>query len=94
VQAADRVDPALFELPGPTADPGMTLRPLHYFEVRQSFDFSGCFTSDVMQLLPLELPSVADRHRAIREMELLDARNLQESAASAGVADLRPLDIP
>jgi hypothetical protein len=88
VQAADQVDPALFELPGPPADPGVTLRPLHYFEVKQSFDISDCSTSDIMSLFPLEVRLVADRHGAMRELELLDARKLQETAASAGVAAL------
>ena len=90
VQAAGQVDPAIFELPGETADPGMTLRPLHYYDFTQPGRGGECtFIDDVQSpLLPLETRLVLDRHGAAREVELLDARNLDEKAHSNGIATL------
>jgi hypothetical protein len=90
VQAAGRVDPATFELPGETADPGMTLRPLRLFEVRPpERDFRcGCIVDLDIPILPLVIRQILDRHGVPREVELLDARNLEVKAKSRCVASM------
>jgi hypothetical protein len=88
VEAAGQVDPTSFELPGETADPGMTLRPLR-FELRPPRDFADCtFIDDgKLPLLPVEVWGVLDRHGSVREVELLDSRNLEASTHSKNVAN-------
>ena len=88
VQTPGPVDPAAFELPGETADPGMTLRPLRSFEVTPPGIDERCgFGVDLdIPILPLVIGEVIDRHGATQEEELLDARNLDVKARSGGVA--------
>ena len=90
VQAAGRVDPAAFELPGEAADPGMTLRPLRLFEVRPPGmdDRCGCIVDLDIPILPLVIRQILDRHGVPQEVELLDARNLEVKAKSRCVASM------
>ncbi len=68
----------------------MTLRPLHYFDVRPFEGGSDCtFIDDVQSpMLPLAIREIIDRHGTMREVELLDSRNLEAKAHSNGVASL------
>jgi hypothetical protein len=90
VQAAGQVDPATFELPGESADPGTTLRPLRDFEVRPPGTDERCSTHDDLDIpmLPLVTREIIDRHGVIQEVELLDARKLDVKAKSRGVANI------
>jgi hypothetical protein len=89
VEPTSQTDASIFELPGETADPGTTLRPLSAFEVRWHGvpeDFT--IISPDSAVLPLVTRLVTDRHGAAQEVELLDARNLQAQANSKYLADL------
>jgi hypothetical protein len=90
-QAAGQVDPAIFELPGETAEPGMTLRPFHFFDdVRRPGLGGECrFLDDTNSpITPMVYREILDRHGVPQEMELLDARNLEDKAHSRGIATL------
>jgi hypothetical protein len=74
VEPAGAIDPAIFELPGEPADPGMTLRPLHVYDVgislpTMSYMFRGGedFKGIVREVL--------DRHGAAKEVEVIDSPN-------------------
>jgi len=76
IEAAGAVDgatdSAALELPGPPAEPGMTLRPLHKYEVH-GWDYSDSFS---YLAGPEGAPrgayrEILDRHGAIREVELI-----------------------
>jgi hypothetical protein len=76
IEAAGAVDGAIdgaaLELPGPPAEPGMTLRPLHTYEVH-GWDVSDSFSYVAG---PEALPrgafrKIFDRHGAVREVELI-----------------------
>jgi hypothetical protein len=84
VHAAGQVDPAVFELPGETAEPGMTLRPLHDFEVEGPGLSSDCTFIDNPEnpMLPLGIRRIIDRRGATQEVEILDSRNLAVKARS------------
>ncbi len=91
VQAAGQVDPAIFELPGGAADPAMTLRPLHRFEVKPPGTDERCSAVPVdlsAPLLPIVTREIIDRHGATQEVELIDARNMEVKENSRAVADL------
>jgi hypothetical protein len=89
VEAAGQTDPAIFELPVETADPGMTLRPLSPFEVRLPGLGDGCTVlGPDSPILPLVTRLIIDRHGVAQEVELLDARNLQVQANSKVIAGL------
>jgi hypothetical protein len=72
IEAAGAVDGGALELPGPPAEPGMTLRPLHKYEVH-GWDYSDSFS---YLAGPEGAPrgayrEILDRHGAIREVELI-----------------------
>jgi hypothetical protein len=91
VQAAAHVDPAAFELPGETAEPGMTLRPFHYFEVEGPGATQGgaCELVDNAgtPILPLGVRQIIDRSGVKREVEVLDSRNLEAKLHSQSLAN-------
>ncbi|HEY1498655.1 MAG TPA: hypothetical protein VGF88_03700 [Acidobacteriaceae bacterium] len=75
-----RNDPDLFLVPGEPAEPGMTLRPFHYFEVRAPRILNP--TSSALQFDPSTvgvMRQVIDRHGVTRELELI-APSENESA--------------
>jgi hypothetical protein len=72
IEAAGAIDGAALELSGPLAEPGMTLRPLHKYEVH-GWDYSDSFSYIAG---PEGAPhgvyrKILDRHGAIREVELI-----------------------
>jgi hypothetical protein len=81
------IDPAAFQLPGPAAGPGETLRPLQYYEVKPA------------SILPVALPvlslaetgitgrAAVDRDGVPREVEILDGAH--GSIARDWVATIR-----
>jgi hypothetical protein len=71
IEAAGAIGAGL-ELPGPPAEPGMTLRPLHTYEVH-GWDYSDSFSYAAG---PEGGPrgafrKILDRHGAVREVELI-----------------------
>jgi hypothetical protein len=89
VEPPSQTDAGIFELPGETADPGMTLRPLRTFEVRPPGLPVGCTViAPDSPLLPYVTRLIIDRYGAAQEVELLDARNLEAQANSKSVAEL------
>jgi hypothetical protein len=89
VEPPSQTDARSFELPGETADPGMTLRPFRTLEVRPPGLPVGCTViAPDSPLLPYITRLVIDRYGAAQEVELLDARNLQAQANSKSVAEL------
>jgi len=73
------VDPAAFDLPGEDADAGMTLRPLHWYEVRPAELTQSESTRTTAQrgsqspdpLPGMILHGIVDRHGALREVEVI-----------------------
>lgn len=73
IEHTDKTNAAAFELPGPSADPGMTLRPLHEFEIRVP-DFGGSFgfgSSEAGHGPFFSFIGQIDRRGRYREVELL-----------------------
>jgi hypothetical protein len=84
IEAADKTDPAMFDLPGGAAEPGMTLRPLQQFEVRwPDLDESFGWTEPGMDTTQpgFSLSRVLDRHGRWRELELIQVLNLHDAGA-------------
>ena len=75
IGAAGKVDPKRFEIAGPPARPGMTMRPIPTFELKLAWPVNP---------VSIELPSdanppnhsgreIIDRNGRVREVELIDA---------------------
>jgi hypothetical protein len=78
VEAAGTADPAVFELPGEQAEPGMTLRPLHFFEAKRIADLGSGFTYLGYAPSANSFRGVLDRHGVLREVEVTTAQDLEE----------------
>lgn len=64
-------DAEAFDLPGDPADPGMTLRPLHWYEVRvRGSERASSSGSNGPEMVAR---TIMDRHGAMREFEILYA---------------------
>ena len=72
VTPAVESDPKLFELAGPAASPGMTMRPFHRFEIKPSeiVDPIAIYTGPGPRGVTRE---IIDRQGRARETELIDA---------------------
>jgi hypothetical protein len=82
IEAADKNAPALFDLPGGAADPGMTLRPLQFFEVRwpDMNEGFGWTEPGIDTRQPgFSLSRVLDRHGRWRELELIQVLSLKDA---------------
>jgi hypothetical protein len=82
IEAAGGVDEGAFDSEGPAADPGMTLRPLHYNEIRMP-DLSGSYSWMSNQLGPAPVFSMIgtlDRHGRFQELEILLAPNPKDAS--------------
>ena len=82
VEGAPQLDPATFDLPGGPADPGMTLRPLKWYEVKMP-DLSDSFSwvSQGGGPAPVfDFWEVLDRHGRFRELEMILAPNDHDAA--------------
>jgi len=80
VEAADKIDPETFDIPGAPASPGRTMRPLHFYETSKlslSVDFSILGSSPTASAIR----QVIDRHGVPRETELLTGESKDGSAA-------------
>jgi hypothetical protein len=82
VEAAGKVDPATFDLPGVQAEPCMTLRPLHQFETRglRLLDPNFSFVTRDPSMSRKVIREIIDRHGRVQEAEVIEAEDL----ASAG----------
>jgi hypothetical protein len=86
LEVAGKVDPVIFELPSEEADAGMTLRPLHYSEVRVHDQPESCISmSGDSSLLPLYIRLIIDRHGVVHDVDLLDSPNLDAKTRSNGL---------
>ena len=85
VEAAGKVAPVIFELPGEEADAGMTLRPLKYAEVRFPDQPESCISNLDSSLFPLYIRLIIDRHGVVHDVELLDSQNLDAKTLSNGL---------
>ena len=88
IEAADKTDPASFDLPGSPADPGMTLRPLLPFEVKTDINFAPPLRKEGFETPGEEGPrpfsgisisSVFDRRGRFREVEMLVAADKDDA---------------
>jgi hypothetical protein len=76
VEAAGTVDPAAFELPGEPAQPGMTLRPLHWYECTMpETSAMYSYTTDNSRTARWTIRRILDRHGVIREAEIIESPN-------------------
>jgi hypothetical protein len=73
VEEAGKLDPAIFELPGGPAEPGMTLRPLHKFDTARFMLLPKEFGYLGNRLSPNAIRVVVDRHGMPQEMEVITA---------------------
>lgn len=83
IEAAAKVDPASFDLSGPAAEPGMTLRPLYGFEVKipdLSEDFGWMSATIDSRPTVFDFLAILDRHGRFREPEVLLAPNQKDAA--------------
>ena len=75
IEEAAQIDPATFALPGGPAEPGMTLRPLLFFELRfpdnLSDDYSWVKPGRNSGVFLYSLRGVLDRHGRYKELELI-----------------------
>lgn len=77
IEPAGQPDPAIFDLPGGAAEPGMTLRLLHGNEIRLP-DHSGTYSwisSSMGPTAVYSLEGVLDRHGRFQELEVILAPN-------------------
>lgn len=74
IAAAGEVDPAQFDLAGPPATPGLTMRPLHMFEIRlaEFYDPLSVFAGPSPRG---SIREIIDRKGQARETELIDSPN-------------------
>lgn len=72
IEPPGQVDPKLFELAGPAASPGMTMRPFHQFEIKlaQYYDPFSSFAGPPPHGVFRE---IIDRHGQARETEVIDS---------------------
>lgn len=75
IAAPGTVDPASFELAGPAADPGATLRPFHWYEVRHP-DIKRQPGGIIGDALEGTVRGVIDRDGNPRELEIVEAASL------------------
>jgi hypothetical protein len=83
IDGSDLQNQANFELPGPPADPGMTLRPLQIFEVRlpDSLRFSHSWGElGNKPSMAFSIWEVVDRHGRYKEVEMILAPSEQDAA--------------
>lgn len=78
VEAAGKVDPAVFDLPGGPADPGMTLRPLHRYETNHLSILNPMFSYIGNSPSANATREIIDRHGVVREAEVLTAAGLDD----------------
>lgn len=81
IEPPGEIDPSQFDLPGGPAEPGMTLRPLEFNQVKAP-DLSGHYSWQSSTLGPhpvYSLVGVLDRHGYFRELEILLAPNPQDA---------------
>jgi hypothetical protein len=71
-----KLDSAIFDLPGGVADPGMTLRPLHLYEVRKPEMTTGpaSSTGQLESIPDMITRFVIDRRGVARELEMIYAQ--------------------
>ncbi|HTV15135.1 MAG TPA: hypothetical protein VME68_10490 [Acidobacteriaceae bacterium] len=72
ISQAVESDPKLFEMAGPPASPGMTMRPFHMFEIKvaELVDPISIYTGPAPRGVTRE---IVDRQGRVRETELIDA---------------------
>ncbi|HUB17815.1 MAG TPA: hypothetical protein VL990_04220 [Acidobacteriaceae bacterium] len=77
ISPAGEVDPKLFELDGPPATPGMTMRPLHNFEIKPAeyYDPVSTFLGPSPRGV---LREIIDRQGHARETEVIDSPEPQD----------------
>lgn len=81
VESASPIDPAAFQLSGDPAEPGWTLRPLHYYDL--SFSPPGTmysYSEDSERRFQGMIRQILDRHGATREVEILYSPNPDAAA--------------
>src|ERR1035437_8494412 len=81
IEPPGQTDPAVFDLPGGAAEPGMTLRPLLYNDVRLP-DLSESYSWMSRNLGPgpvYSLSGVMDRHGRNRELEVILAPSAKDA---------------
>lgn len=81
IESPGQTDPAVFDLPGGAAEPGMTLRPLLYNDVRLP-DLSGSYSWMSRNSGPgpvYSLSGVMDRHGRNRELEVILAPSAKDA---------------
>jgi hypothetical protein len=92
VEAPGQLDPGAFELPGQEADPGTTLRPFHFYEVKGPNGWAWCSATEISQTAHpykfFPFREIIDRHGVIREFEVLDSEDMNATTHSATVATL------
>jgi len=79
IEPAGPVDRAAFELPGGPAEAGMTLRPLHYYEVHGWNKMSEFHYITTGSDTPHgDIRRILDRHGVSREVEIIYWPNLED----------------
>lgn len=94
IEAPSQVDPASFDLPGPPADPGLTLRPRLKFD-RPPQSLSDTFIPFDHNAAIVFLAAI-DRSGATRELEVIDAQNaqnLRETVVEMRKRKYRPAEV-
>lgn len=95
IAPAGETDPAVFELPGPTAEPGNTLRPLYKFD-RYPQLISNIEGMAQHHDAAFQLAGALDRKGEYREVEVLaveDAESLHEILTQVRRLRFRPAEI-
>jgi hypothetical protein len=75
VEPAGTVNPAAFELPGESAEPGTTLRPIHAYEYSLPLPMTTYSWGGSQVLTRGIIRHILDRHGVTREVEVLDSPN-------------------
>lgn len=71
IAPAGDVDPKMFEMDGPPATPGLSMRPFHMFEIKLG---GGTFSSTFLGPSPRgSYRSIIDRKGQLRETEVIDS---------------------
>jgi hypothetical protein len=75
ITAAGAVDARVFEMDGPPATPGLSMRPFHMFEIKLA---AGVFTSTFVGPSPRgSYREIVDRRGQVREVEVIDSATPQ-----------------
>jgi hypothetical protein len=95
IEPAGETDPAAFDLPGPSAEPGLTLRPLYHVDRRPQLLVSPP-EWPLHHDAAIQFWGAIDRKGEIREVEIVtseDAENLHEIVEEMRRLRYRPAEI-